>query len=356
MKFSLSFVLVGLFLAFILHSIWNLIGIFRVPSCVKGDTCYISLLNSNPNLDLFVFISDNSRSRNFELVLNIDKFDYNNKLEKEIQLELSKTTRNNGSLFIHTVIIPSNSRNKHLTLNELMNLPDASYLKYSLTKYAVPASASFNLLKEEAKRQTVKPTTHLRTKFSIIMCTDKFEISASNIPMEIIRFLRINHKKQFFPIIQPDMMQMRLRDLEEITMDKKNTKFLFTYTPVSVGKIRFVAQIDATLHQFVALGFTEKDLDEVKGVFADTNLYLLCATVLIGSIHLLLDFLSFKNDVKFWKTQTSMAGLSTSSVLWRAFSQTVIFLYLLDEGTSLLVLVPSGVATIIEVNYSFILH
>ncbi|KAJ3629741.1 hypothetical protein MTP99_014112 [Tenebrio molitor] len=190
-----------------------------VPTCIKGDTCYKSYLNTNPSLDLLVFVSDNSRSGNVELVLNLDKFDYANKIEKDVPIQLTKTVRNNGSMFVHTVIIPSSSRKKHFTLNDLMNQPDAAYLKYPLTKYAIPTN---------------------------------------------------------------------------------------------------------------------------------TNLYLLCATVLIGSVHLLLDFLSFKNDVKFWRTQTSMAGLSTSSVLWRAFSQTVIFLYLLDEGTSLLVLIPSGVATVIE--------
>ncbi|CAG2060803.1 unnamed protein product, partial [Timema podura] len=63
---------------------------------------------------------------------------------------------------------------------------------------------------------------------------------------------------------------------------------------------------------------------------------------------LLFDFLAFKNDVSFWRHTENLAGLSSRTIVWRAFSQSVVFLYLLDEKTSLLVLIPSGVGVIIE--------
>ena len=90
------------------------------------------------------------------------------------------------------------------------------------------------------------------------------------------------------------------------------------------------------------LGFTDKDTDEVKGIFADSNMALLAVTFVVSSVHLLFDFLAFKNDISFWSGRTDMTGLSTRTLVWRAFSQTIIFLYLMEESTSLLVLIPTG--------------
>jgi hypothetical protein len=90
------------------------------------------------------------------------------------------------------------------------------------------------------------------------------------------------------------------------------------------------------------LGFTLKDTDEVKGIFVDTSLVLLLVTFTVSAVHLLFDFLAFKNDVAFWSSTRNMVGLSTRTVLWRAFSQTIVFFYLLDENTSMLVRIMSN--------------
>lgn len=66
-------------------------------------------------------------------------------------------------------------------------------------------------------------------------------------------------------------------------------------------------------------------------------------------LQLLFDFLAIKNDVSFWRKKSSLVGLSKWTVIWRSFSQTVIFLNLCNEGTSLLILIPTGISTIIEV-------
>ena len=43
--------------------------------------------------------------------------------------------------------------------------------------------------------------------------------------------------------------------------------------------------VETALQSILALGFTEKDVDEMKGIFADTNLYLLFVTVSVAALH-----------------------------------------------------------------------
>ena len=58
--------------------------------------------------------------------------------------------------------------------------------------------------------------------------------------------------------------------------------------------------------------------------------------------------MAFKNDINFWRKRKTTVGLSIKTISWRAFSQIIIFVYLLIEETSFLILVPSGISVLIE--------
>ena len=57
------------------------------------------------------------------------------------------------------------------------------------------------------------------------------------------------------------------------------------YSPISFGKLRLWIQFTGALHTLKLMGFTNKDIDELKGIFADTNIILLCGTFVVAALH-----------------------------------------------------------------------
>jgi hypothetical protein len=92
----------------------------------------------------------------------------------------------------------------------------------------------------------------------------------------------------------------------------------------------------------------DEEGDDMRRMFLDTHPYLLYATSFVSFVHLLFDFLAFKNDVAFWRARKSFAGLSLRYLLVNVVSQIIVVLYLLSEKTSRLVLVPAAIGVVVE--------
>ncbi|KAF0775804.1 hypothetical protein AaE_000495 [Aphanomyces astaci] len=81
---------------------------------------------------------------------------------------------------------------------------------------------------------------------------------------------------------------------------------------------------------------------------AETNPYLLTVTMAVSMLHILFDWLAFKSDISFWQQNESLVGISIWSMVSSLVSQTIVFLYLIEQHTTLLIVVPSGISIVIQ--------
>ncbi|XP_071523618.1 lipid scramblase CLPTM1L [Panulirus ornatus] len=351
---SLTTIICGVFVAYVIQSTWTLGQLFIPPDCPNPAQCLHPLIAHNPKLQLLAFTSQKQMpeyASDLRLVHRVQQFDYETEQESSVVVPVPKRVRNNGTLYLHLFLTSRgvDPEDWGSVVNDELSVYAFAYL----TQYHVPDATTFNLLGEDKKdtkasSQSQRPVTHFQSLVVFNVLTDAVSLPKKEMPYDIGHGLRLDHKGRYLPVLHVDRLSARLRDLVELKPSSIEANLTLRYAPISYGKLRLWMQFEGALTPMAKLGFTPRDLDEVKGIFSDTNLYFLFITFLVAALHMLFDFLAFKNDISFWRSRKTMAGISTSSVAWRAVSQIIIFLYLMDENTSMLVLVPAGIGGIIE--------
>ena len=116
---------------------------------------------------------------------------------------------------------------------------------------------------------------------------------------------------------------------------------------ITPARYRLLNHLSSALESQAEMGFEQSDIDDLRRLIAETNVVLLAITILASVLHLLFEFLTFKNDVDFWKSNTDLTGLSVRALWLDWMSQVVILLYLIEMDSSLLMTIPTGVGMII---------
>lgn len=361
-SFSISSLLLYAFLAYIGYSTYMIYGFINPRECLSKDEklCLNPSFKRNDIFQLFLCTSLDQHP----LAKKLDCFHHNSsfKLSEtfnlEYQIQLPEQTINNGSLFLHAILTKLMSA-REPTENVLVSKHTTSTVAF-LTKYDYKKDNIFNLLSDQTGKSKVKrvnsgrPVTHWKSRFILSGLGEPFSLYNSDLPYEILHLFQLDSKKRYFPIIYLSDVRQRLEDVREIP-EKQHSKQRISmpleiiYEPITIGKLRLIVIVERAFRMMKQFGFTERDVEDVKGIFFDTNHFMLLVTILIISFHTLFDFLAFKNDIQFWRNRQTMEGVSFGSILFRCISQFIITLYLFDRNTSLLVLIPSGIATLIEI-------
>ncbi|VEU44568.1 unnamed protein product [Pseudo-nitzschia multistriata] len=85
--------------------------------------------------------------------------------------------------------------------------------------------------------------------------------------------------------------------------------------------------------------FQGSELDELRYFLQDENLYRFALTNIISTLHVWLDYLAFRDEVRFYRGKQNLSGVSPSTAVTKMICSMIILLYLIDGGgTSWIVL------------------
>jgi hypothetical protein len=115
-----------------------------------------------------------------------------------------------------------------------------------------------------------------------------------------------------------------------------------SFSPLPAHRFQWMANLEHSMKlNEEKLGISEKESEDLRGMFVNTNPVLLYTTVVVSAVHLLFDVLAFKNDMQFWSSVDTMEGLSSRTLIINEIMEMVIFLYLIEEDASWLIKVTS---------------
>eukprot|EP00731_Ephydatia_muelleri_P035336 Em0115g4a len=326
------------------YSCYNIYSIFNPSQCSSNanQQCLVPAYENARELELWVYTSNKlapSNQKDMDILFR-KPLRRGDNFTEQINVTLPSKTLHNGTLYAHVYLGP---RGKH----PVQHQQHVAAATVPMTRYSVPEVTAFNLLSGENQNSSHgQPLTHWIPTLSIHSLLEDWKFDRMLLPGDLWRSIfLVPGTSQYLPILYVDRMKTTTADLKYPL--SKEMPLDVSYSPVGIGQLRLWLVFSNAMKQMESLGFTDREFDDIKGIFLGSP-YLLGLTVFVSTFHLLFDFLAFKNDISFWRKRRNMVGLSTRAVLWRCFSQAVIFLYLMDEKTSLLVLVPAGVATVIE--------
>ncbi|XP_021947253.1 cleft lip and palate transmembrane protein 1 homolog [Folsomia candida] len=326
----------------------------------------VAMENSFPNgtvFDMYVYVNEHASSLDYindQLLWKQEGMIYGDWLENEngyvsmtTQFTLGEKSRRNGSLFLHTVIVPigddpSNDANtKRIYLNKMLN----KFKKKKIVKLR-------NLLSsgdEVAEKPTVAEiVSHYHPNLTINLVTDWTLWTPGAVPAPLNQFVNFVGDK-YQPVVFYNDYWNLAKDYHPVGVENRTLQITLTYQPLSLFKWQLYAAQQMKSQWSVSTAFGgEEDLDDseqdtLKEAMIDTNPILLVLTFVVSLLHSVFEFLAFKNDIQFWNNRKDLEGLSVRSVFFNVFQSTIVLLYVLDNETNWVIRISCFVGLGIEI-------
>eukprot|EP00824_Muranothrix_gubernata_P005097 TRINITY_DN16613_c0_g1_i1.p1 TRINITY_DN16613_c0_g1~~TRINITY_DN16613_c0_g1_i1.p1 ORF type:complete len:619 (+),score=121.66 TRINITY_DN16613_c0_g1_i1:19-1875(+) len=307
--------------------------------------------------------------------------DFGNKealLWKEEGLTFDSTARNTrakNTTFVATAYLQQNGTMfAHIYFTKYGHSPDprnphydplaTSYRAHSMVRFLPKPRAvnRTNLISGETKEEISTPRSakssdeiisYWKPELTLNLVEDWTAYPRGKIPPQLLKHFTFEptggDTQDFYPTIVCNEFWSFREHLIPLNETVTELTLAMSYSTISLLKWQMMAQMEESWKMQESWGSsTEAEAEDFKRMLVETNPWLLGITLVVSLLHTVFDFLAFKNDIQFWRNNKSMEGLSMRSILMNTAMQVVIFLYLLDNETSWLILISTGIGCLIE--------
>lgn len=211
----------------------------------------------------------------------------------------------------------------------------------------------------------LKQELHLHVVYDTSIYKDRSELAPMNSHLYKIDYLLglydpIVYLSDFW-VLMRDLILVDLESLERIKKvrageiqkgDEKQTekevvnlnyagKLHLSWDNFSSTYLTYQQQFLLSMKQQETMGLLKpSDYDEYKRIWLETDPILFTVTAIVSVLHTAFEFLAFKNDIQFWNGKEDVEGISVKTLYANIIMSCIITLYLFENETSLLILVP----------------
>ena len=216
-----------------------------------------------------------------------------------------------------------------------------------LTGELAPWAANYTAVEDKHSRNHWVP--ELRVRF----ISEPHAFPQDELIPEVAHYALWNEHREWMPVLHLDEAWVTKGQLPLALNESTPTAPLnVSVGQIGLGRWRLYNLLEQGVgDQLKAMGGGDDELDEVKEMLVLANPKMLALSLLVSVLHMFFEFLAMQADMRWWsarKDKRSLAGISVRSVLMVAFCQVVVFLYVLEQKASTLVIAPMAVSLALE--------
>ncbi|KAJ2084446.1 hypothetical protein H4R24_000076 [Coemansia sp. RSA 988] len=394
----------------ILAFCWYMLGLVRVALRLLYPTTHIPLIKPLPKLpegwpvhrlawrepfeyEASMYVSEmesfidtpkffNSSSRVWHLDpqnLSQKRPRYSSRLEIDIPSALRTT--NSTSLYIFLFVQKAGQSSPHPnTSDPLMAYARAQLINIRPRKINREHSlidgkgADVHVLNSEAGQEEYNTgpwVPHGKSKLNWEIVLEDNQFDKLRIPPDIVPYLRMKKDKQlrnlnYIPLLWENPLAARGEHWvpltnqssvsAEVPLEASTIDIDVTLRGIGLGWFRLSNCVYQGLLELrsprALIQFTESDVDSLKEMVYEVNPTMLGITMIAMALHMLFEFLAYKEEVSFWskKDGANLQGISRSSIFMSLASAWISLFYIMDRRseTNIVVLLGSAVGALVE--------